>query len=230
MKNKPKIIGILAGMGPKSTAPFVNLVVGECQKQYGAKNDIDFPHMIIYSLPTPFYIDRPINHKLMTRTVCLGLKKLEQTGVNFIAIPCNTIHAYFNELIKCVKIPILNIVDETLKRIPQKTKNVSLLATSQTIDSKIYQNGLDKSKFTLIYDNKIQNQVNKLIKEIKNNGKSKTVIGLWKKLVAYLVSKKIEAAIIACTDLNVVLEKNEMITFVDSSESLAKAIVKKYLG
>jgi hypothetical protein len=36
-------IGILAGMGPRSTGPFVDRVVAECQLQYGARHDIDFP-------------------------------------------------------------------------------------------------------------------------------------------------------------------------------------------
>ena len=54
------MIGILAGMGPKSTGPFVDTVVAKCQTIYGAKHDIDFPHMMIYSCPTPFYMDHPI--------------------------------------------------------------------------------------------------------------------------------------------------------------------------
>jgi len=56
------MIGILAGMGPKSTGPFVDTVVTGCQTIYGAKHDMDFPHMMIYSCPTPFYMDRPIDH------------------------------------------------------------------------------------------------------------------------------------------------------------------------
>ena len=50
------MIGILAGMGPKSTE-FVDTVVAGCQTIYGAKHDMDFPHMMIYSCPTPFYMD-----------------------------------------------------------------------------------------------------------------------------------------------------------------------------
>jgi len=38
-------IGILAGMGPRSTAPFLELVLDQCQIQYGAKYDIDYPHI-----------------------------------------------------------------------------------------------------------------------------------------------------------------------------------------
>lgn len=47
-------LGVLAGMGPRSTAPFIDMLVDECQKQYGARFDIDYPKMHIISLPTPF--------------------------------------------------------------------------------------------------------------------------------------------------------------------------------
>lgn len=77
-------MGILAGMGPKSTAPFVDQVI-EAFQLAGAKDDIDFPPMMIYSLPTPFYIDRP---DLMEKVVSQGLQKLEASGASFIAIPC----------------------------------------------------------------------------------------------------------------------------------------------
>lgn len=46
-------LGVLAGMGPRSTAPFIDMLVDECQKQYGARFDIDYPKMHIISLPTP---------------------------------------------------------------------------------------------------------------------------------------------------------------------------------
>ena len=66
------MIGILAGMGPKSTGPFVDTVVAECQTIYGAKHDMDFPHMMIYSCPTPFYMDRPIDHEAMKKAIIEG--------------------------------------------------------------------------------------------------------------------------------------------------------------
>ncbi len=70
------MIGILAGMGPKSTGPFIDTVVAECQTIYGAKHDMDFPHMMIYSCPTPFYMDRPIDHEAMKKAIIEGAQKL----------------------------------------------------------------------------------------------------------------------------------------------------------
>ena len=74
LKGDETMIGILAGMGPKSTGPFVDTVVAGCQTIYGAKHDMDFPHMMIYSCPTPFYIDRPIDHEAMKKRLLTGHK------------------------------------------------------------------------------------------------------------------------------------------------------------
>ena len=55
-------VGILAGMGPRSTGPFLDLVVTACQQLYGARHDIDFPRLMVCSQPAPFYEDRPVDH------------------------------------------------------------------------------------------------------------------------------------------------------------------------
>lgn len=135
MDREKKIIGILAGMGPKSTGPFVDQVVHAFQTLSGAKNDIDFPPMMIYSLPTPFYVDRPIDHRLMEMTICEGLKKLESCGVAFIAMPCNTAHRYYQMLKQCTEVPLLNMVEVTLSRIPKSAPGFHPIAAKPSLPS-----------------------------------------------------------------------------------------------
>ncbi|MGH0484681.1 aspartate/glutamate racemase family protein [Bacillus mycoides] len=216
------MIGILAGMGPKSTGPFVDTVVAECQTIYGAKHDMDFPHMMIYSCPTPFYMDRPIDHAAMKKAIIEGAQKLESTGVDFIAMPCNTAHLYFEELQRSITIPILNIVDETLKAIPENTKRVALLATEATVQANIYQDGITKRDIEYIHNEQWQEMINQIITCIKG-GEIEEARKLWSLLVLQL-KDEVDTAIIACTDLNVVVSED----FVDSAQCLAKAVVRIY--
>ncbi|MCQ6566831.1 aspartate/glutamate racemase family protein [Bacillus mycoides] len=216
------MIGILAGMGPKSTGPFVDTVVAECQTIYGAKHDMDFPHMMIYSCPTPFYMDRPIDHAAMKKAIIEGAQKLESTGVDFIAMPCNTAHLYFEELQRSITIPILNIVDETLKAIPENTKRVALLATEATVQANIYQDGITKRDIEYIHNEQWQEMINQIITCIKG-GEIEETRKLWSLLVLQL-KDEVDTAIIACTDLNVVVSED----FVDSAQCLAKAVVRIY--
>ncbi|HFK1709709.1 TPA: aspartate/glutamate racemase family protein [Bacillus mycoides] len=216
------MIGILAGMGPKSTGPFVDTVVAECQTIYGAKHDMDFPHMMIYSCPTPFYMDRPIDHAAMKKAIIEGAQKLESTGVDFIAMPCNTAHLYFEELQRSITIPILNIVDETLKAIPENTKRVALLATEATVQASIYQDGITKRDIEYIHNEQWQEMINQIITCIKG-GEIEEARKLWSLLVLQL-KDEVDTAIITCTDLNVVVSED----FVDSAQCLAKAVVRIY--
>ncbi|PFM61880.1 amino-acid racemase [Bacillus cereus] len=218
------MIGILAGMGPKSTGPFVDTVVAQCQAIYGAKHDMDFPHMMIYSCPTPFYMDRPIDHAVMKKAIIEGAQKLESTGVDFIAMPCNTAHLYFKELQHSLSIPILNIVDETLQAIPDNTKRVALLATQATVQAGIYQDGITKRDIEYIHNEKWQEMINQIITCIKC-GEVEEACKLWSALVLHL-KNEVDTAIIACTDLNVVANED----FVDSSQCLADAVVRMYLA
>ncbi|HFJ9403923.1 TPA: aspartate/glutamate racemase family protein [Bacillus paranthracis] len=217
------MIGILAGMGPKSTGPFVDTVVAECQTIYGAKHDMDFPHMMIYSCPTPFYMDRPIDHEAMKKAIIEGAQKLESTGASFIAMPCNTAHLYFEELQRSLSVPILNIVDETLQAIPETAKRVALLATEATVQAGIYQDGIAKRNIEYIHHETWQEMINQIITCIKS-GEIEKAHELWNDLVLQL-RDEVDTAIIACTDLNVIASED----FVDSSQCLAKAVVRMYV-
>ncbi len=223
IKGDETMIGILAGMGPKSTGPFIDTVVAECQTIYGAKHDMDFPHMMIYSCPTPFYMDRPIDHEAMKKAIIEGAQKLESTGASFIAMPCNTAHLYFEELQQSLSIPILNIVDETLKAIPETAKRVALLATEATVQSGIYQDGIAKRNIEYIHYEQWQESINQIITYIKS-GEVEEARELWSALVLQL-KDEVDTAIIACTDLNVLASED----FVDSSQCLAKAVVRMYV-
>ena len=120
MKNKR--IGILAGMGPRSTSPFLELIYDECQAQYNAKNDIDFPEIVIFSWPTPFFLDKKIDNNELFNSIKNGLIELEKNQIDITAIPCNVAHIYFEKLVKFSKSKLLNIVDITLEKITENSK------------------------------------------------------------------------------------------------------------
>jgi aspartate racemase len=79
--DRPLTIGILEGMGPRSTSPFLEAVLDECERQYGARTDGEYPHMLAYSLPTPFYPDRPVDHEELRSAVVAGAKRLAAATV-----------------------------------------------------------------------------------------------------------------------------------------------------
>lgn len=230
-----KRIGVLAGMGPRSTAPFLELVLDEAQKD-GAKYDIDYPHILIYSLPTPFYVDKEIDQSAMQAALTTGVECLLRGGIHILAIPCNSAHLYFEHITQVVNhfnsdnaIPILHIVDETIKMLSAHIKKVALLATETTVKSRLYHKKLDALSISIEHSDALQKEVNRLILMLKQEGFSSTAHKLWHSIIASL---SCNCVIIACTGISVCLnaaDNPKHLVFVDSNKILAEATYRKYL-
>ena len=224
-----KTIGILAGMGPRSTAPFVDMVVTECQKQYGARHTEDFPHMLIYSLPAPFYMDRPTDHARAQAVVIAGLQRLESMGVDFIAMPCNTAHTYYKELAASIRVPLLNIVTEACASL-RDFRRVAICATETTVNSGLYQTGIAGAGKEFVPTDGVQGKVSELITGIVAGRERAQMRALWNEFVEAAVDQGADALLVACTELNSLGDlEDTRIKIADATVALARATVRKYL-
>lgn len=225
---KPSI-GILAGMGPRSTGPFIDLVVSECQRQYGARDDIDFPKMMICSQPAPFYEDRPVDHVSMEDAIRSGLQDLERTGVDFLAIACNTAHIYYPQLARSVKVPLLNMVEITLEAIPSAAQKVALIAARPTVESDVYQTGI-RARGLPLFEPDWQSQVDHLLGMTRTSAAPQEFTRQWGVLTEAARAGGVDTLIVACLDLSaVVAHAKTDLRIVDAAECLAREIVKQWL-
>ncbi|MGD9108022.1 MAG: aspartate/glutamate racemase family protein [Gammaproteobacteria bacterium] len=226
-------LGILAGMGPFSTGPFLQSVLDECKKQYGAKWDADYPHMVIYSLPTPFHPKKKIDDKKMLTCLTEGLNTLVKAEVSIIAIPCNTVHKYYKKMLKvCKEIPLLHIVDETMEGLKKKNDSlVSILGTRSIIKSGLYQKGCQKIKKEIFWTEKLQKLIDDLITTYKKKGVCDKVLELWTDVKKLLHNHEVSDVIIACTDLAFCQNHANNVKFNlhNSSRVLAKKLVNEYV-
>lgn len=223
-------LGILAGMGPRSTGPFIDMVVTECQRQYGARDDIDFPKMMICSQPAPFYEDRPTDHAAMEAAIRSGLRDLERTGVDFLAIACNTAHIYYPELARSVRIPLLNMVDLTVEAIPGEARRIALLAARPTVESGIYQEGLRARGFQLSEPD-WQSQVDHLLGTTRTPVAPSVLTEQWKALTEQASADGVDTIVLACLDLSAIVVHAETgLGIVDAAQCLAQEIVRQWLA
>jgi len=224
-----KTIGILAGMGPRSTAPFVDLVVDECQRQYGAVDDEEFPPMMIYALPAPFYLDRAIDHVALCAAIAAGLRRLASTGVALIAMPCNTAHIYFRDLAAAIDVPLLNMVDLALQALPAGAGQVALLATRPTAAARMYQDALERAGRAVYWNETLQARVDRLIQAIKSAPDRRAAVEIWKDVLVTLTANGVDTALLACTDLNAVRKAVDApLALVDATACLAAATVREW--
>lgn len=227
--SRPPTIGILAGMGARSTAPFIDLVVTECQRQYGAYYEDDYPHMMVYSLPTPLRLDQPPDHSAMSASVRAGLKRLADTGADFVSMPCNTVHIYFDELRDAIGVPLLNMIDLAIEAVPAESRMVAPLATSFTMDSGLYQRGLRDLGLEVFEDGQITARVHEILTAVRQSPDQQPARKLWAELLRELQTRGVDTVLLACTDLNPARSSAEPdLCIVDATQRLAEATVASW--
>ena len=223
-------IGILAGMGAHSTAPFLDLVLAECQAQYGARHDIDFPPIQILSWPVPFYADRPVDEREVEEATRAGLERLASAGVSFIGIACNTAHAFFPRLERSVGVPLLDRVALTADAAPAAPSRIALVAARSTADSGIYQQALEGRGHTVITP-PWQETVDRLIDATRLTDRDRRIRDLWDVLTQQAKDVGAQGLLIACADLTAVSGSlATLLPVLDSTRLLARGLVRRWLA
>ncbi len=211
-------IGVLGGIGPESTCVFYSKLIQELQKHKLVKSNIDFPTIIINSIPAPELIhDKHLKEEI--NIYLQGLKELEKHKPKFIVMICNTIHFYFDYLLSEINTPIIDLREE-LKKIVKSLHRYVVFGTPLTI-KKMYN---FNEKNQMIPNNKDI----KIIKECIFNYNKGYKKSKQKKIIHDLCEKYhkkgAEKIILGCTELTLMVKKPYTI---DTIDVLVKAVVEK---
>ncbi len=143
------VIGIMGGMGPAAANEFGQKLIQLTE----AARDQDHARVLLdqaTDIPdrTAAILGRgPSPLPAMQAS----LRRLDRGGADVVAVTCNTAHHFFGDLQDTIqrfdlKLDLLHIVDATameLDRQAPQARNVGLLATSGTLESRIYQDRFD---------------------------------------------------------------------------------------
>lgn len=161
-----KSLGVIGGMGPKATAVFFDKVI----ENTVAQSDQEHVDMIILNhatIPDRTTVILEGTEQRFLTEVARDLKLLEHAGVAHIAIPCNTSHYFYDEMQAMTSIPIIHMVDETIRLVEQRYGSgvrVGVLATSGTMKSGVYAKACERHGLELhTPDEAMQAQTMKII-------------------------------------------------------------------
>lgn len=225
-----KIIGILGGMGPEATIDLFYKII----KLTPAKKDQDHLRIIIDNNPKIPDRSAAILGKGEDPLPALQetAKNLEKAGADFIIIPCNTAHYFLPSIQESVKIPVLNMIEETAKETQKRNssiKKTGLLASIGTYKAEIYNKYFKKYNIEVISpEEKDKEEVMKVIYAVKAGNLSEEVKKSIISIAQKLIDKGAEAIIAGCTEIPLILkEENLSVPLIDPTQVLAKAAVKK---
>ncbi len=201
-------IGVLGGMGPAATARFYELLIRICQRRFGARDDRDYPEMVILNLPIPDIVNAMTDPTRVLPQLAYGARKLERCGAALIAMPCNTAHFFYPQLQHSVDIPFLDMVEITVRTVAaDDRRRVGLLATAATIHRALYTAPLEHAGIAVLVPD-AQARVTALILDILAGDPREALIARFEKEVRVLLSRGAEGVILGCTDLPLLLTGN----------------------
>ena len=225
-----KAIAILGGMGPEASSYMYNSLINLAVSDFGAKNNDQFPEIILHSIPVPDFISSDKDQEKSLGMLKKRVQELNKLEISCLAIACNTAHILLPDLQKISEVPFVSMVDEVLKKvITQKHKTIGILGTPSTLKYKLYQTPLEESGIRVVVPSEAQ--IKTLESMIRNVIAGKLLKSDTQKLLKVADSLKdqgAEAIILGCTELPLVFPKKYYLPIFNSTLVLAEALLKKY--
>lgn len=199
-----KTLGILGGMGPWATLNFFEDIL----KNTEVEKDCHHLHIII---------DNNVRIPSRTRALLYGEKSpvnamkeacynLMKAGCDYIAVPCNSAHYFYDEVVEGTNIPWVNMLQVVSKQVSHY-KKVLILGGYTTIVKKTYDKYLDNTIYLDRYD-----IVYNLIENAKLNKSCDEKI---------LQLPDADCILLACTELPLVLNYG-----IDAGKIYIKELIK----
>ncbi len=221
------MLGVLGGMGPLATADFLSKIVS-CTP---GKQDADHLPVVMRSIPqipdrTRAIIDggvSPIGE--MVRHA----RALKSGGARIGAMPCNTAHHWYEQLVCESGLEFIHIADAAIDSIRENghtSAEIGLLSTPGTLSSGFYQERLALHGYSCLVprDDELE-QVYRGISWVKSGHRTKA-FDVFQHVVQTLIDRGAEVVILGCTELPAVLNDSEKT--IDSTMALARACVRHF--
>ncbi len=226
-----KKIGLIGGLGPEPTIEYYKII-----NDHFKGSDEVRPRIIIYSLDVDelrrYFESKDMDSVL--RVLREGLTALDAAGASFGLIAANTPHIVFDELIEGSPLKLISIVGETLKVIKELgLGKVGLLGTSFTMQSDLFQKELNPEGIEVYVPGTEDQEYiqEKIYRELSvGNFIDETREGLLEIIKKLIDSHGIEAVILGCTELPLILDREEFgIPFLNTTRIHAESAIRMYL-
>ncbi|MDU8925406.1 amino acid racemase [Pasteurellaceae bacterium LIM206] len=225
MKNT---IGILGGMGPAATADmfqkFIQFTDAHCDQEH-------IP-LLISSIPdipdrSSSLLDGGASPQPF---MAKYIKGLEDAGASCILIACNTAHYWYENLKSQCHVDMISMIEATVNEVVKSgAKRVGLLATNATLQTKLYQNQLERNGLICVLPRAQQDVMDSIY--LFKSGDVKQAEVLMNKPRDSLLEQDVDMIILGCTEVPIILAKEIKKTpqlYVDSTSALVRAAIKWY--
>lgn len=213
-------------------------IVQLCQKDYGCRQDDDFPYMMLLNYPFADMLaaDQSSAQKNLIRTqLDECFETFSSQGIALGAIACNTLHTYLSVP---ASFEIVHIMDETRRKLAEENMQRSLvLCSSTSAKSLIHQRYLNCCYPQAKWQEKVDAIIACILAGKETVNEANQLIALVQSIEAPSMLQKGESLgiVLGCTEISVLNEKwplsayglNPSWTVIDSTLALAEGVCRK---
>ncbi|MET9256528.1 amino acid racemase [Streptomyces sp. NPDC003717] len=227
-------LGVLGGMGPLATADFYQRLVARTPA------DADQRHLPVVIWADPAVPDRTaalLGHgPSPVPALVEGARWLRRAGVTCVAVPCNTAHAYVEQVARAAGVEVLDMVAAALTSavgtVPGAAR-VGVLATRGTRLAGLYERaGARLGAEVVQVPDRVQRElVDPAIRAVKA-GADRAEPARWIAAAAgALAERGAQAVIAACTEIPLIsAPAARVLPLVDSTDALVDAALLRLRG
>ena len=228
-----KKIGIIGGVGPQATQFIYGKIIEFSQSKYGAKNNNDYPQLVIENVPVPDFISDTTQIEIAKGMLIKSAQSLTKAGATRLCIGSNTVHILLEELKKSTNVEFISMIELVAKKcIEHNFNKVGLLGTPVLIKSGLYEQELKKNGIDLVLPTEKEIEIaDCIIRDVlaghKSFDKKQEYIGA----LNDLFGRGAQAIILGCTELPLAINYEALGNrTISSDEVLAEGIVDYYYG
>ncbi len=219
-------------MGPGATLDLFQKIIALTP----AQQDQDHLHLIIDNFPqipdrTSYIVgggENPLPYLLMSA------KRLEQSGVKALCMPCNTAHYFVEAIRDKIAIPFISIIESTVEKIKSDypdARKIGLMATRGTYEARIYHDVLSAAGLEILpLSEAFKDQIMEVIYTVKA-GQLTEKLELFNQCIDLMKDAGADVLIAGCTEIPLLLPHiDSPVPFVDPTLALAENIVNFIKG
>ena len=217
-------------MGPLATSDLFTKII----EYTDASCDNEHIHIIIDNDPSVPNRTEAILNGLDTPVeyIVSIAKRLENAGADFLIMPCNTSHSFYEKICASLTVPLVNMVEETASYLKENgVKKACLFATEGAVFSRVYDKACEKFGVELCHpSDDVKKEVMRIIYDGVKAGKNEWDTSFINEAIKDLEKNGVSNIILGCTELPIAVRKYGIEGhFTDPTDILAKKAIK-YAG
>jgi aspartate racemase len=221
------VLGILGGLGPMAGAYFYELLIAH------TKASCDQEHIDVVLCGRATTPDRTAfilgaSDKNPLEQMRADAERLIAFGADVLAMPCNTAHYFYDSLHASLSVPLINIIEVTVRRVIDSGCNkVGIMATEGTVATRTYQKYCEALDLPCQTPSKAgQARLNGIIYgDIKTGGEPD--MDSFFEVERELKAGGCDRIILGCTELSLIGKNRKLGSlYIDSLETLAFAAIQ----